>query len=693
MRKLHRALLLITVALCLTNTDILAQVPLKVAAIGNSVTFGAGLKDPARESYPAVLQQLLGNNYEVGNFGLSGATLLKKGHRPYYKTKEFEAAVAFKPDVAIVHLGLNDTDPRNWPEYRDDFEADYAWLLDTLKKQNPKVKLFVCRLTPIFSGHPRFKSGTRDWYWQIQDKIPGIAKANNAQLIDLYQPLHNRPDLFADNLHPDTEGASIIAKTVYQALTGDFGGLKLPQIFSDHMVLQRNMGIPIYGKANAGQKIAVTFNKKSLSTSADQYGNWRVTFPAMPAGGPYQLSINTTKKNLVFKDILLGDVWLCSGQSNMAFRLSQEAYADKEVKKAANKNLRFFKLNGISETNNTAWDSTVVSKTNKLEFFTGAWQTSDSSSAGRFSAIAYHFGKQIQSNENVPVGLIEIAVGGSPIESWIDRKTLEHDEQLVDLLSNWRKSDFIMPWVRERADVNLKNSAIINQRHPYEPAYNYEAGIANLVQSPIKGVIWYQGESNTHNAELYRAEFKALVQSWRQKWKQNLPFYYVQLSSIARPSWPYFRNMQRELQSQIAGVGMAVSSDLGDSLDVHPVRKKEIGHRLALLALKDTYNKPVLASGPVAMSAVKKEYQVLVTFTEAKELSAKGNNVLTGFEVVTEKGRHIPVTATIMKNQVQLKIPEGENVKTVLYAWQPFTRANLVNEVGLPASTFTMSIK
>jgi sialate O-acetylesterase len=373
--------------------------------------------------------------------------------------------------------------------------------------------------------------------------------------------------------------------------------------------------------------------------------------------------------------------------------LNQAADAAAELKKSTNNNLRFFKVNAISETNNNAWDSTTLAKTNKLEFFSGAWQTSSASSAARFSAIAYHFGKQIEQAENVPIGLIEIAVGGSPIESWIDRKTLEHDDQLVDLLNNWRKSDFIMPWVRERAEVNLKNSVIVKQRHPYEPAYNYEAGIANLVQSPIKGVLWYQGESNAHNAELYQAEFKALVKSWREKWKQNLPFYYVQLSSIARPSWPYFRDMQRGLESQIPGVAMAVSSDLGDSLDVHPIRKKEIGHRLALLALKNTYNKPVSASGPVAVSAVKKQNEVLITFKEAKELKASNNTDLKGFELVTDKGSRIPASATIIKNQVRLKIPEGEKVKTVLYAWQPFTRANLVNEAGLPASTFSMPVE
>ncbi len=686
------AKLLWSLALLLICPEALAQGPLKVACVGNSVTFGTGLTDPASNSYPVVLQALLGKKYQVSNFGHSGATLLKKGHRPYFKTPEFEAALALKADIAIIHLGLNDTDPRNWPEYKDEFEADYSWLVDTFKKENPAIKLFISRLTPIFSGHPRFRSGTRDWYWQIQELIPAIAKASGAQLIDLHQPLYNRPDLFADNLHPDKEGAAIIARTIYQALTGDFGGLQLARMFGNNMVLQRNEGIPVYGKANTGDKVSVSFADKTLTALASPDGNWQVIFPPMTAGGPYILKVSTPTQNVTVGNIMLGDVWLCSGQSNMAFELNKSVNGVRESQQASNNNLRLLKLNSLRETDNTEWDSTALAKTNQLQYFTGSWQSSDPASAAAFSAVAYYFGKEIQQSENVPVGLIEIAVGGSGIESWIDRKTLEHDEKLVDLLSGWRKSDFIMPWVRERADKNLKNSGLAKQRHPYEPAYNYEAGISHLIRSPIKGVIWYQGESNTHNPELYEAGFKALVESWRKNWSLELPFYYVQLSSIARPSWPHFRNMQLELQSRISNVGMAVSSDLGDSLDVHPIRKKEIGRRLAFWALKNTYGRPVIASGPVAISAVRRNNEIVVSFSETLEIAAGGNQTLTGFDLLTEKGIAIPATARIDGKNVYLDIAQDRQVKSVRYAWQPFTRANLINQAGLPASTFSIPI-
>lgn len=690
--NLYRNLALV-VLLTVMNLTSFAATPIKVACIGNSVTFGAGLTNPQLDSYPAQLQQLLGSAYQVENFGRNGATLLKKGHNPYHKTEEFQQALAFNADIAIIHLGLNDTDPRNWPDYKDNFEADYAWLLDTLRKQNPSIKLYVSRLTPIFSGHPRFKSGTRDWYWQIQERIPVIAKANNATLIDLNTALYNRPDLFPDNLHPVKEGAEIIARTVYQNLTGIYGGLQLPQLFTDHMVLQRKQPIPIYGKANAGEHIEVTFNNKHLSATTDAYGQWKVVFPAMQHGGPYELVVKQKDKQITLKNILIGDVWLCSGQSNMAFSLKSAENGQSAAATADQyPNIRLLKLKPLRETDATAWDSLSLAKTNQLAYFSGSWVESNQLAAADFSAIGFHFGKQINQAENIPIGLIQLAVGGSTLESWLDRSTMEHNDKLVDMLNNWRKSDFIMPWGRERADLNLKNATAAKQRHPYEPTYNYEAGIAKLIKSPIKGVIWYQGESNTHNLESFEHLFPTLVSSWRQKWGYDFPFYYVQLSSIDRPSWPSFRYTQYKLSKEIPKSGMAVSLDLGDSLDVHPRKKEEIGNRLAKLALRDTYNRSVVANGPEAMKAEQKGNEIVITFKSAKKLATADQKVLRGFSLVNVKGQIIPASGVIKGKKVHLTLPGTEKFKTVLYAWEPFTRANLVNEAGLPGSTFKLTL-
>jgi sialate O-acetylesterase len=666
---------------------------IKVACIGNSVTAGYLLANPQQESYPAQLQQLLGDQYLVGNFGHSGATLLKKGHNPYYKTKAFNDALNFRADIAIIHLGLNDTDPRNWPNYKGDFQADYQWLIDSLKQGNPKLKIYICKLSPIFSGHPRFKSGTRDWYWQIQDKIVQVAKVNGLELIDLNVVLNNRPELFADNLHPDIKGAAIIAKTVYGRITGYFDGFKLNALFTDHMVLQRDQPIPVYGTANAGDKIEVQFNQVTQSTITNANGKWKVFFEPMKFGGPYILNVKADQHHVLLKDVMIGDVWLCSGQSNMAFPLKLSATGQATLGHL-NKNLpiRLLKFNPLVETDNIAWDQKTLNQINELDYFSGSWAKLEEKTAGDFSAVAYYFGEKLALEEEIPIGLIQMAVGGSTLESWMDRKTLAHDDLLVDILGNWRKSDFIQDWARGRADVNLKNAINPKQRHPYEPAYNYEAGISNLIDFPIKGVIWYQGESNAHNVELFNHEFPLLVSSWREKWHADFSFYYVQLSSIDRPSWPYFRDAQRKLEAVIPNSAMAVSSDLGDSLNVHPIHKKEIGERLVLLALKNSYHKNIEASGPVALKAIQRQNTIIITFSHAQKLMPGMGSVVKGFEVVDDKGNHLVVKAAVFKNEVHLTIPAHLKITEVLYAWQPFTRANLINEAKLPASTFSISI-
>ena len=680
--------------ICFGQLLLAQKAAIKIACIGDSVTAGYLLGNAGSESYPSQLQVLMGGKYEVGNFGNSGATLLKNGHKPYYKTKEFADALAFNPDIAIIHLGLNDTDPRNWPSYKEDFDADYSWLLDTLKKQNPVVKIYICRMTPIFNEHPRFKSGTRDWYWQIQSHISNIAKANQVGLIDLHENLYARPDLFPDALHPNTEGASILAKTVYQNITQDFGGLKLATVFTDNMVLQRNQPITIYGTANGGEAIDVSFKGQKKSAITNHYGKWEVVFPAQIHGGPYEITIKNKKESIVLKNILIGDVWFCSGQSNMVFQLQQSENGNDEIKKGLpNAAIHLFNFKDLRETDNTVWDSITLAKTNRLEFFSGKWSECNAENAKDFSAIAYYFGKKIAAQENVPIGLIQVAVGGSPIESWIDRYTLEHDDKVVDALTNWRKSDFIMPWVRTRADMNLKNATNPKQRHPYDPAYNFEAGVKYFTNFPIKGVLWYQGESNAHNMELYEHLLPTLVQNWRKAWNSNFPFYYVQLSSLNRPTWPDFRDAQNRMQKIIPNSSMAVSMDYGDSTDVHPIRKKEIGDRLALLALKNTYGKSVVANGPSPLYAVESNDQIVISFTFAKKLAAADKKDIIGFEMVTDKGKHIKTLATAKNNQVFISIPKGENVKSVYYAWEPFTRANLVNEAGLPCSTFKIELK
>ena len=461
---------------------------IKVACVGNSVTYGHGIENREKNSYPAQLQRMLGNEYEVANFGKSGATLLRKGHRPYNEQEECKAALDFAADQVVIHLGLNDTDPRDWPNYRDDFTKDYLTLIDAFRQANPKCEIWICRLTPISHRHTRFKSGTRNWYWQIQQNIEDIAVLAHTGLIDLHTELYDRPDLLPDALHPTAEGAGIIARTVYRALTGNYGGLQMPVIYSDNMVLQREKPLRIAGTANAGEKVTVSIagQKGEAITTSD--GKWSVILPPMKAGGPYTLSISAESGKLDYTNILIGEVWLCSGQSNMAFQVSSAVDSQRKafLEFAARKpQIRLFDMKPRWLTNAVEWDISTLDSLNRLQYYRDTeWKECNEETTNRFSAVAFAFGQMLSDSLQVPVGLILNAIGGSPAEAWIDRKTLEFE--FPDILYDWKQNNFIQDWARERAALNIRKSTNKQQRHPYEPCYLYESGIQPLEKFPIR---------------------------------------------------------------------------------------------------------------------------------------------------------------------------------------------------------------
>ncbi|MBT3241966.1 MAG: sialate O-acetylesterase [Bacteroidetes bacterium] len=667
------------------------QGKIRVACIGNSVTYGHGIEDREAKSYPAQLQQMLGDRFEVKNFGHSGATLLKKGHRPYWEQEVFLQAQEYNPHLIVIHLGLNDTDPRNWALYRDDFIADYSEMIDVFRKgtANPSPKVWICKMTPIFSGHHRFKAGTRDWFWQIQETIEHVAVVNNTGFIDLHTPLYGRIDLFPDNLHPVEDGAGIIASIVYGELSGQYGGLELPEIFADHMVLQREMVIPVWGTANYQDEITVTFADKTLKTTCDEHGNWKVSFPPMAAGGPHTLQVTTKGNRKAFVDILVGEVWLCSGQSNMAFEMNRSERADEEIKKADYPEIRFYKMEAVAWAKKVKFSEEILDKVNRLKFYNSSWLVCSPETVSDFSAIAYHFGRSLHDNLGVPIGLIENSKGGSPAEAWVGRKALEFHPQLLDLLEKWESNEMIPEWCKERGSYNLSLSKNPNQRHPFQAAYLYEAGINPLKKFPIKGAVWYQGESNAEKVELHEEIFTTLIKSWREAWGYDFSFYYVQLSSLNRPSWPMFRDSQRRLLNKLDNTGMAVCSDLGNANDVHPKKKKEVGERLSLLALANDYHLNLESSGPLFKNASFVKNQAILQFKHAEGMKSSDGKALKEFEVAGFDRIFKPAVAVIEGAFIVVRSSDVAEPQYVRYGWKPFSEGNLVNRDDLPASTFS----
>lgn len=662
----------------------------RVACIGDSVTYGMRLEDRERDAYPAQLGRMLGAGYEVANFGQNGATLLRKGHRPYMEQEAFRAALQWPADILVIHLGLNDTDPRNWPDHRDAFVADYLALIDTLKTVSPRARVLIALMSPIFDRHPRFQSGTKEWHSEIQAAIRTVADVSGAQLIDFHAPLYRFPQHLPDALHPDAFGASLLAGTVCRAITGDYGGLQLSPLYTDHMVLQRGVPLDLHGTADAGEKVTVRLGKEKRSAVAGSDGRWSVVLAPREAATGLRLEVSTKARTLSFSDVAVGEVWLCSGQSNMEFMLRQSQGGDAAIAAARDPQLRFYDMKCRWRTDNVAWPASALDSVGMLDYFKEtAWTPATPETAANFSAVGYWFGRMLRDSLQVPVGLICNAVGGATCESWVDRNTLENE--FPKILENWLQNDFIQEWARGRAAKNLAHRTGNFDRHPYQPCYLFEAGILPLDRYPLKGVIWYQGESNAHNVSAHERLFGLLVDSWRAFWGQpEMPFYYVQLSSLNRPSWPWFRDSQRRLLTARPALGMAVSSDLGDPSDVHYREKRPVGLRLARWALHDCYAfSAVCPSGPLFRSAVADGPRVVVSFDYADGLHGSAP----GFELAEHDGLFHPATAEIVGQTVVLTCPEVSCPRWVRYAWELYTRADLSNAAGLPASTFRTRIQ
>lgn len=687
--------------------------PVRVACVGNSITYGMLVEDREQNCYPAVLGRMLGDGYEVRNFGHSGATLLNKGHNPYTKTKEYAEAIAFRPEIAIIHLGVNDTDPRNWPNFRDEFIPDYAALIESFRKANPEVKVYICRMTPIPHRHRRFKAGTRDWYNQIQQAIELVAKTQHTGLIDLEAVLKDRPELLPDAVHPNAEGARLLAERIYSAITGDYGKLKMSPLYSDNMVLQRGESTRIGGVANAGRMVTVTLTNaaakalksrrmpvgKTYATdtvTAGPDGKWQLHLSLPDPLLSAVLTVSTPDTTATYYNVGVGEVWMASGQSNMSWPAVNSAER-KEAK--PNANIRLFRANPtFAQESNGKLDSAELVRLNRLDYIRNpkGWVPgSDTAAMEGFSAVAWFFGQMLSDSlgPQVPVGLVETSLGGATAEGFVARHILENDPWLVDLLYDWRNNEMMMGWARQVIQANLKDVKNPLQRHYFEPAYLYESRTAPLAAGyDIQGVIWYQGESNAEFPELHERIFPAVVWSFREAFgKPDIPFYFVQLSSLNRPSWPQFRDSQREMAHEMKmwNVAMAVSSDWGDSTDVHPRHKKPVGERLALLALdgpdrwRDGYHSPntnsIMLDGNTAV----------IRFDQP--VTTKDGRAPITFELAGEDEIFYPATAEIIEgNKIIVKAAEVSIPVWVRYGWQPYTRANLcgTGPHKLPVSTF-----
>lgn len=665
-----------------------AQARVKVACIGNSITYGLTLTSPQTQSYPALLANMLGNDYEVRNFGHSGAAVLRKGHHPYTETPEFAAAINYKPDIAIIHLGVNDTDPRSWPNFSEYFTEDYLYIINQLREANPHVRILMARLTPLRATHPRFRSGTRIWRLEAQNLIETLAAVHNFELIDFNEPLVNKQHLLHDGIHPNAEGAVFLAAEAYKGITGKYGPLRMAPVYSSGMVLPHSRYLTLQGYSDANAPITLTLDRHQYRTVASNRGEWEVTVPPLVPGKEYTISVTDGKDSLSLSNVLGGVVFLASGQSNMIFTLAEDQDAAKVIPSCSDSLLRFYAMFPRYPTTDIQWTKEQTDTVNDLEYFLPAkWQPVNPSNAPELSVVAYYFARELRDSLQVPVGIIQNAIGGSTTESWVDINILE--EAMPEILLDWKHNDYGHHWAQGRA---IRNSGE-NGRHPYEPSYLFAAGIEPLDHFPLDGVIWYQGESNAHNIEIHAELFRALVKSWRSYFRNPaLPLYFAQLSSLNRPSWPKFRNSQRMLALEIPNTAMAITLDCGDSLNVHPRHKFPVGHRLAQLALQHSFGFPINADAPTPMDAILTSKGIEISFDHADTLAISHGTEPITFEVAGLDRLFSPAQAKIANNKIILYNMDLKNPQFVRYAWQPFTRANLISSDSIPVSTFEIEI-
>jgi len=449
--------------------------------------------------------------------------------------------------------------------------------------------------------------------------------------------------------------------------------VRLPSIFTDNMVFQQQADCAVWGWAKPGSTITVApgWAKQKYTAKADAAGKWKLKVHTPAAGGPYTLAVSGDGKPLKLTNVLVGEVWLCTGQSNMempmkGFKGQPVLGSNEVILQSSNPNIRLY---------NVPRNSRTEPKDNSKPF---AWREAAPEAVSNFSATGYYFGRLLQEQLHVPVGLINCSYGGSTIEAWMSADNLR---QFAGVTIP-PKTDSIK--VVNRTPTTLYNGML----HPIE-------GFG------IKGVIWYQGESNYEHPDEYPARLAAMVQQWRTAWDMGeFPFYYAQIAPYNYAQLPpynkggkynsaFLRDAQRKAQDQIPNAAMAVLLDVGEEASIHPMHKEPGGTRLALLALAKTYGlKGFGAVSPTYESMEVKGNEVAVRFKEAPMGMTSFGQELTGFEVAGSDQKFHPAKATISGSVITVSAPEVKAPVAVRYAFQDFTRATLFSTEGLPVSSF-----
>lgn len=476
--------------------------------------------------------------------------------------------------------------------------------------------------------------------------------------------------------------------------------VKLPKLFGSNMVLQRNQANPVWGWADPGEKVTVTIGDQIATATAGGNGQWKATLKPMPGPGPLEMTVSG-KNELNLQNVLVGEVWVCSGQSNMQWAVDQADDADLEKLTANLPGIRLITVPRIG------------TQEPQSDFEGEGWQECSSETVGQFSAVGYFFGRQLHQTLNVPIGLIDNAWGGSACEAWVRRDVLESHDRYGELLAKWddlaKTYDYQAELAKWKERVKAARAAGKNPpRGPrdvlagqHRPANLYNGVLKPVIGYGIKGTVWYQGESNAGRAYQYRHLFPLMIQSWRDEWGQgDFPFYFVQLADFlpekpepADSSWAELREAQTMALSALKNTGQAVIIDLGEATDIHPKDKQNVAKRLARWALARDYGYDKLNyRSPEYVSQKIDGNRIEVTLdTFGSGLDTFDVREYVGLTIAGEDQKFVNAKAQLVKgsnNRVVVWSDQIENPVAVRYAWADNPICNLQNREGLPVTPF-----
>ena len=483
--------------------------------------------------------------------------------------------------------------------------------------------------------------------------------------------------------------------------------LSIARVFGDRMVLQAGQPIRVWGKAKSGASVSVSMGSSATSITADSSGKWHAELPQQKRStSPKSLVAKSGDATVEISDVLIGEVWFCAGQSNMEWPLSKTDNAKQALAESDDTQLRLLNFVGAARGGSGVYTEKHFPRMSADRFCQGTWEVSDSNSARDFSAVGFYFAKQLRSELDCPIGMINVSIGGTPIEAWVSKAELGSHPQLSQMVSgNWLDNPVLDDWCKLRARSNLKRglSGELNMpgdetgpNHSFKPGFMFAAGVAPFLPMSIKGVLWYQGESNADNRnriEQYDHAFPVLVNSWRSGFENpNMPVAFVQLPAMGRPNWPIFREYQRRSLGKLQNVGMAITMDTGHPTNVHPPDKRPVGERLAVWALTNTYGRSGPATGPLYQSKSIDANAIVITFIEVGDgLETTDGGAPRHFEIAGADKKFHPANAKIDGNRIKLTSDLIKSPLHARYAWAPYPKptVNLINSAGLPASPFT----